>query len=331
MQERFFLGKLIRMTESSITVEQFYKCHAIPLELRLIAGESGLKRKIREGTVNRPGLALTGFYKHIADKRIQIFGSTETKYLYSLSQRLLRIRIRNIFRRPIPCVIFARSLNPPPIFLEEAENFRIPVFKSPMVTMRLINRATIFLESDFAPATNEHGSTVDILGIGTLIRGTSGIGKSECVLSLLERGYSLVADDLTKIRLTNGSELVCYGPEISRNHMEVRGIGIINVASMFGVGSIRAEKVLNIIVTLMEWDKVEDVDRLGIDRQFYEILGIKVPHVIIPVKPGRDMARLVEVAALDQKLKDLGRNTALEFNQRLIQNMQQTHEHSQSE
>lgn len=311
------------MAEPSITVEQFYITHAGPIELRLIAGAGGLGRKIGEGAVNRPGLALAGFYKYFADKRIQIFGSAENNYLHSLSQRLQRIRIRNLLRRNIPCAIFARSLNPPEIFLEEAEKFATPVFKCPMVTMRLVNRATIFLEADFAPSANEHGSMVDILGIGVLVRGSSGIGKSECVLSLLERGYSLVSDDLTKIRLMNGFELVCTSPEISRNHMEVRGIGIIDVVSMFGVGAIRADKVLNIVVTLMEWDKVEDVDRLGIDRQFYEILGMKVPHVVIPVKPGRDLARLVEVAALDQKLKNLGHNVALEFNKKLIQNMQQ--------
>ncbi len=309
------------MTKPSITVEQFYSHHGKPLELRLIAGAGGFQHKIREGTVNRPGLGLAGFYKYFADKRIQIFGSAETNYLHSLPRQLQKTRIQDLFRRSIPCVIFARSLNPPPIFLEEAKKINIPVFKSPMVTMRLINRTTIFLERDFAPATNEYGSMVDILGIGVLIRGASGIGKSECVLSLLERGYSLVADDLTKIRLINSCELLCVSPDISRNHMEVRGIGIINVVSMFGVGAIRAEKVLNIVVTLKEWAKVKDVDRLGMDQQFYHVMGIKIPHVTIPVKPGRDLSRLVEVAALDQKLKSLGHNAALEFNQKLIQSI----------
>ena len=310
------------MSEPSVTVEQFYKTHGEALGLRLIAGATGLTHKIREGTVNRPGLALAGFYKHFANKRPQVFGSSEVDYLHSLSQRLQKVRVRALFRDDIPCVIFARSLNPPKILLEEAEKFHIPVFKCPMVTMRLVNQATIFLEADFAPVANEHGSMVDILGIGVLVRGSSGIGKSECVLSLLERGYSLVADDLTKIRLVNGHELMCTSPEASRYHMEVRGIGIINVASMFGVGSIRIEKVLNIVVTLMEWDKLEDVDRIGIDRQYYNIMDIKVPHVTLPVRPGRDLARLVEVAALDQKLKDMGHNAALEFNQRLLQNIQ---------
>ncbi len=310
------------MPEASITVEDFFKRHEQTLDLRLLAGKDGLDRKIGEGTVNRPGLALAGFFKYFADKRIQVFGSAETNYMLSLSKRLQRARIQNLFRRSIPCMIFGRSLNPSKIFLEEAEKHGIPVFKCPMVTMRLVNRMTIFLEADFAPSAQEHGSMVDILGIGVLVRGSSGIGKSECVLSLLERGYSLVADDLTRIRLVNSCDLVCTSPEISRNHIEVRGIGIVNVASMFGIGAIRSEKILNIVVTLMDWDKLENVDRIGIDRQYYEILGVKVPHVTIPVRPGRDLARLVEVAALDQKLKDMGQNTALEFNQRLIQNLQ---------
>ncbi len=314
------------MADPFITVEDFYKKHSESLELRLIAGATGLKRKIREGTVNRPGLALVGFYKNFADKRIQIFGSAETNYIDSISQRLQRHRIRHLFRRQVPCIIFARSLNPPKILLEEAERSHIPIFKCPMVTMRLVNRSTIFLEQDFAPTTSEHGCMVDIQGIGVLIRGASGIGKSECVLSLLERGYSFVADDMTKIRISNGSDLICTAPEASRDHMEVRGIGIINVLTMFGVGAVRAEKVLNIVVTLVDWDKVEDVDRLGIDRQFYDILGIKVPHVTLPVRPGRELARLVETAALDQKLKSMGHNTALEFNLRLIQSMQKPQE-----
>ncbi len=311
------------MAIPTVTVEKFSKAHAEALSLRLIAGEKGLKRRIVEGTVNRPGLALAGFYKSFAHKRIQVFGSAETKYFHSLSRRLLRERVRYLFSTSIPCAIFARSLTPPDIVIEEADRLQIPLFKSPLVTMRLVNRATIFLEADFAPSITEQGSMVDILGIGVLLRGSSGIGKSECVLSLVERGYSLVADDVTRIRLLNGCELVCTSPELSRNHMEVRGIGIINVASMFGVGAIRLDKVLNIVVSLVEWDKVADVDRLGLDREFHEILGVKVPHVIIPVRPGRDIARLVVVAALDQKLKSMGCNTALEFNRRLIQNMQQ--------
>lgn len=164
---------------------------------------------------------------------------------------------------------------------------------------------------------------VDILGVGVLIRGASGIGKSECVLGLIERGYSLVADDVTRITSFEGRELMATAPELTRNHIEVRGIGIINVASVFGIGSIRIEKRLDLVVTLKDWQDVEAVDRIGLDREFYEILGLQVPHVTIPVRPGRDMARLIEVAAMDQKLKGLGQNTAVDFNTKLISLMEQ--------
>ncbi len=155
---------------------------------------------------------------------------------------------------------------------------------------------------------------VDILGVGVLIRGQSGIGKSECVLGLIERGYSLVADDVTRIKSFEGRELMATAPELTRYHMEVRGIGIINVASIFGIGSIRIEKRLDLVVTLKDWQELEEVDRIGLDQEFYEILKLQVPHVTIPVRPGRDIARLIEVAAMDQKLKGLGRNSAVEFN-----------------
>ena len=163
---------------------------------------------------------------------------------------------------------------------------------------------------------------VDILGIGVLIRGVSGIGKSESVLQLIERGYSLVADDVTRITSLEGRELMATAPQVTRYHMEVRGIGIINVASVFGIGAIRVEKRLDLVVTLKDWSDTEEVDRTGLDREFYEILDIKVPHVTIPVRPGRDLARLIEVAAMDQKLKSLGSNAALEFNTKLLNIME---------
>ena len=191
-----------------------------------------------------------------------------------------------------------------------------------MITMKFINAATIALEVDFAPSVTEFGSMVDILGVGVLIRGQSGIGKSECVLGLIERGYSLVADDVARIKSFEGRELMATAPELTRYHMEVRGIGIINVASIFGIGSIRIEKRLDLVVTLKDWHELEEVDRIGLDQEFYEILKLQVPHVTIPVRPGRDIARLIEVAAMDQKLKALGRNSALEFNTKLLNLMQ---------
>jgi HPr kinase/phosphorylase len=190
-----------------------------------------------------------------------------------------------------------------------------------MVTMKFINLATLALEMMFAPRGTEMGSMVDILGVGVILRGESGIGKSESVLALIERGYSLVADDITKVTLVDGREVVGTSAEVTRNHMEVRGIGIINVAAMFGVRSIRHEKKVDLVVTLKVWNDVEDVERLGIEQEYVKILGIDIPHITIPVRPGRDLARLIEVAAFQTKLKSSGYNPAKELNDRLISRM----------
>jgi len=301
-----------------ITVGHFYANHAEKLGLRLEGSSRGLNRLIREPTINRPGLALCGFYRYFAVKRIQVFGAAELSYLKSLQPAELRERLRSLFAKNMPCLVVARNAPVPEAMLAAAAEFETPVFRTSMITMKFINAATISLEFDFAPSSSEHGSMVDILGVGTLVRGASGIGKSECVLGLIERGYSIVSDDLTRFRSIEGRELLGTSANLSRYHMEVRGIGIINIASMFGAGAVRAEKRLDFVVTLKDWHEVEDVDRIGLDREYYEILGIKIPHVTLPVRTGRDLGRLVEVAALDQKLKDMGENSAVEFNQKLL-------------
>ena len=301
-----------------VTVESFFAAHGEHLQLKLEGGEAGLARKVREPTINRPGLALSGFYEYFAEKRVQVLGSAEQSYLKSLSTRLRRDRFRALCAQKIPCIVTARGAHLDPDLVKVADEEQVAVFRTPMVTMRFINAATIAMELDFSPTVTEFGSMVDILGVGVLIRGASGIGKSECVLGLIERGYSLVADDVTRIKSLEGRELMATAPELTRNHMEVRGIGIINVASIFGIGSIRVEKRLDMVVTLKDWQELEEVDRIGLDREFYEILKLQVPHITIPVRPGRDTARLVEVAAMDQKLKGLGRNSAVEFNEKLL-------------
>jgi HPr kinase/phosphorylase len=231
-------------------------------------------------------------------------------------------RVGDLCECKIPCLVMSRGFHLAPELLAVTQAAKIAVFRTPMITMKFINAATIALEMDFSPTVTEFGSMVDILGVGVLIRGASGIGKSECVLGLIERGYSLVSDDVTRITSLEGRELMATAPELTRNHMEVRGIGIINVANIFGIGSIRVEKRLDLVVTLKDWHELEEVERIGLDQEFYEILGIQVPHVTIPVKPGRDIARLIEVAAMDQKLKGLGQNSAVEFNTKLLNLMQ---------
>jgi HPr kinase/phosphorylase len=308
-----------------VTVDSFFKSHGQKLQLKLEGKRIGFDRKIREPTINRPGLALSGFYNYFAEKRIQVLGAAEQSYLESLSRRQRILRFRALCAQKIPCLVTSRGAHLDDDLLAVAEEQQVAVFRTPMVTMRFINAATIAMEADFSPTVTEFGSMVDILGVGVLIRGQSGIGKSECVLGLIERGYSLVADDVTRIKSFEGRELMATAPELTRYHMEVRGIGIINVASVFGIGSIRIEKRLDMVVTLQDWQELEEVDRIGLDQEFYEILKLKIPHVTIPVRPGRDIARLIEVAAMDQKLKGLGRNSAVEFNEKLL-NLMETKE-----
>ncbi len=305
-----------------ITVGGFFKEHAKNLQLKLESEPVGFERRIREPTINRPGLALAGFYTYFADKRVQVLGAAEQAYLKDLSVRQRQARFRALCAQKIPCLVISRGFHLSPELLEIAQAQEIAVFRTPMITMKFINAATIALELAFSPTVTEFGSMVDILGVGVLIRGASGIGKSECVLGLIERGYSLVADDVTRVKSLEGRELMATAPDLTRYHMEVRGIGIINVVSIFGIGAIRIEKRLDLVVTLKDWQELEEVDRIGLDRELYEILKIEIPHVTIPVRPGRDIARLIEVAAMDQKLKGLGMNSALEFNERLLGLMQ---------
>jgi HPr kinase/phosphorylase len=311
-------GSEQRMNIPVITVEKFFQRHAKGLQLKLEGSEIGFDRRIREPTINRPGLALAGFYAYFAEKRVQVLGAAEQSYLKNLSVRQRHARFRALCAQKIPCIVVSRGFHLAPELLAIAEAAGIAVFRTPMITMKFINAATIALELDFSPIVTETGSMVDILGVGVLIRGASGVGKSEAVLGLIERGYSLVADDVTRIKSLEGRELMATSPELTRHHMEVRGIGIINIVSVFGIGAIRIEKRLDLVVTLKDWQELEEVDRLGLDRELYEILKIRVPHVTIPVRPGRDIARLIEVAAMDEKLKGLGINSAVDFNAKLL-------------
>jgi HPr kinase/phosphorylase len=309
------------MRRDVVTVERFYTKNCDSLQLNLVAGAAGLKRIIREPTVNRPGLALAGFTKYFASKRVQVVGNAESHFLKSLLPDERIARYINILSHKIPCIVFCRDFHPDKSFLKEAERANVPIFNTPLITMKFINLATLALEMMFAPHGTEMGSMVDILGVGVIIRGESGIGKSETVLALIERGYSLVSDDITKVTLVDGRQVIGTSAEITRNHMEVRGIGIINVAAMFGVKSIRKEKQVDLIVNLKFWNDVPDVDRLGMDEVHVKILEVEIPQITIPVRPGRDLARLIEVAAFQTKLKASGYNPAKELNDRLIAKM----------
>lgn len=306
---------------SPITVKDFVEACPRELGLRVVAGRAGLQRRIREAAVNRPGLMLAGFSRYFAEHRVQVIGNAEMTYLASLTPEERVQRYAGLFATRIPCVGFCRGYQPDAEFTRRAEAAGVPVLRCPHNTMRFINEATLVLKELSEPRTLVVGSMVDILGIGVLITGVPGIGKSECAVGLIERGYSLVADDATQIRRQANRELIATAPAAGRNFMEVRGIGLVNVLAMFGVKGIRTEKRLDLVVKLQRWDPKDEIERVGTELPHMMILGVQVPYVVIPVCPGRDIARLVEVAAFHMKLRIQGYNPAQAFDVGLIANM----------
>lgn len=304
-----------------ITVAHFHATYASKLKLELITGEAGLHRLIREGSINRPALALTGFFKYFANKRIQVLGAAEMTYLKTLSQRQQIEIFQEMVKRHVPAIVLTRNYNATHPMLAVAQEMKLPLFRTPMITMNFVNLATLCIDNEFAPSSTEHATTLDVKGIGVMIRGDSGIGKSECALALIERGHSLVADDLTQIKLLDERELMATSRDLNRGYMECRGIGILNIAEMFGVRSVRLEKRIDMVVTLREWTPEVIEERTGLEENAYEILGIRIPHIEFFVRPGRDIARLIEVAALVQSLKKMGHDPAKDFNDRLIAHM----------
>ncbi len=307
-------------TVASISVEKFFEAHSEALGLKLQSEKMGFDRPISEPAMNRPGLALAGFFSYFARKRVQVLGNSELSYLKKLPDSMRMDRFRRMCDREIPCIVVARGSVLDDNLMEVAKEHEIPVFGTSQVTMNFLNAATIRLEHEYAPSDTLHRCMVDMRGVGVLIVGKSGSGKSETAIGLLERGASLVADDMVRIKYVGG-ELVATAPDLSRGYMEIRGIGIINVANLYGLASIRPDKRLDLVVTLKPHADLNEVDRLGLMQKTYEILGQQVVHVEIPVGPGRDTARMVTIAALDQQLRRLGYNMADEFNQRLLSHM----------
>ncbi len=304
-----------------ITVAYFYETYREKLQLELVTGGDGLHRLIREGSINRPSLALTGFFKYFANKRIQVFGAAEMTYLKTLPQHQQIETFQEMVKRGIPAIVLTRNFVATHPMLAVSEEMKLPIFRTPMITMNFVNAATLCIDNEFAASCTEHATTLDVKGIGVMIRGDSGIGKSECALALIERGHSLVADDLTCIKLLDERDLSASSRPLNRGYMECRGIGIINIADMFGVKSIRLEKRIDLVVSLREWSPEVIEERTGLEENYYDILGVKVPHIEFYVRPGRDIARLVEVAAMVQALKNMGHDPAKTFNDRLIAHM----------
>jgi HPr kinase/phosphorylase len=309
----------------AITVQQFVEAGRDALALKVLAGERHLQRPIPEEALNRPGLALAGFYQYFAHRRIQVLGLAENAYLKSLSGPERTARVRKFFARQIPCVVMTRSRHAFPEMERLADEHHVPVLKSSMITSRFVNAATIIMENLTLPSMRVQGTLVDIGGIGVLLEGLPGVGKSETALALIERGHSLVADDIAVLRRDSSGAIIGSAVEITRYHMEIRGLGIIHVPSLFGVASMRSEMRVNLIVNLHRPDPDVEDDRTGLAERKRDVLGVELPLITIPVAAGRDLAHVVEVAALNQKLKQLGHDAAKELDERLMTALTKRH------
>ena len=284
----------------SVSVREFFDSFRDMLQMELLAGADGLDNVISEKSINRPALAVTGYFKEFANRRLQLFGAGEMAYLADQPDSVREKLVDDVFSKKVPAVVVSRGLQVDDMLKRLADKHHIPIIRTQLKSKDFSAEATVLLEEKFAPRTNLHATLVDIRGVGVLLRGASGVGKSECALALIERGHSLVADDFVIVTLIGDRELQGTAKELNRGYMECRGIGIINIASIFGIRSVRREKRVDLVVTFVLWQPGMDEERSGLEVETFEILGRKVPHMTIPVRPGRDMARLVEVAAMVQ-------------------------------
>lgn len=287
-------------------------------ELEVVAGFQGIGRHVYTSDVNRPGLALSGYLDYFASDRVQILGNTEIHYMERLPASVLEYRLEGMFSFEIPAFILSRNLVPGRLLLDMCNRRGIPVLVSGLTTDELISRIIIFLAEEFAPTTELHATAVDCFGVGLLIVGAPGIGKSEIALELVERGHMLIADDLVRVKRIGEDQLMSFSNSQIEHCMEIRGVGIIDIKNIFGVGRVAESKTISLIVELEEWNEDIDYDRTGLTEDYVEIVNVKVPHLIIPVRPGRNMAIIVEVAALNHRLKELGVHSAEQLNERIL-------------
>jgi HPr kinase/phosphorylase len=290
---------------------------AFGLPLELVAGADGLDRVITSPHIQKTGLALAGFHEYLRPGRVLIFGESEIRYLESLETAARLTSLRLALTLDFPCVLITGGFTPPAELVVEAEHARLPLIKTAIATPTAIAKLSSLLEDSLAERTMIHAVLIDVLGLGVLIAGESGIGKSECALDLIVRGHRLVADDTVEVRRRQETILIGTCPELTRHHMELRGLGVININELFGIASTRSSKRVELVVQLERWMPTREYERLGLDDEFYDILGLRVPLIRMPVAPGRNIAILVEVAARNQLLRSRGHHAARTLAERL--------------
>ncbi|MGP1576667.1 MAG: HPr(Ser) kinase/phosphatase [Treponema sp.] len=310
------------MTEKCVTVLELIdldlKEHDT-LHLRCLCGQQGLSRNITIANLNRPGLALSGFFDSFAHQRVQLFGRGECAYLQKIVNDNELENLQKLFTYPIPCCIFSHNSTPPEAFMALAKANNCPILQTDLSSTELSQRLMRVLVNIFSPSKALHGVLVEVYGLGILILGESGVGKSEIALELIERGHRLVADDLVEISCINGNTLIGRGAnKMIGYHMEIRGLGIINIMQLYGVRSVREQKQVQLVVKLEEWDAHKVYDRIGIEDPKIELLDVSLPFLEIPVKPGRNIPIILETAAMNERLKSMGYFSAKEFNQNVL-------------
>ena len=291
------------------------------LQLEHMEGTDGLDRVIENPNVSSPGLVLSGYVERFPARRLQVLGETEITYLKSLDPEIRRRNLATFFSFPIPCVFITKAQEPGPDLRDLAREAGVALIRSHLKTNEFYTRIKPWLEEEFAPTTNLHGSLADVFGVGLLFVGKSGIGKSECVLDLVERGHRLVADDLVIARRRGGDVLIGRGHELQRHHMEIRGVGLVDIPAVFGIRAVRQQKRIEVVVQLETWDHDAAVERTGLDTELTTILDVELPKVRVPLNPGKNITVISEVIALNHLLKYSGVNPAERFNERLVRQL----------
>lgn len=291
-------------------------------KLELISGEEGIDRPIATSDLSRPGLEMAGFFDYYPEERIQLLGKTELTFFHRLNEADQKERMERLCTEITPGIIVTRGMEVPKFLIEASERESVPVMRSNMKTTKLLSQLTNFLEMKLAPTTAIHGVLVDVYGVGVLITGKSGVGKSETALELVKRGHRLVADDCVEIRQEDQNTLVGNAPDLIEHLLEIRGLGIINVMTLFGAGAVRSYKRITMCVNLEIWDSKKQYDRLGLEEEKMKIFDTEIPRYTIPVRPGRNLAVIIEVAAMNYRLKRMGVNAAKQFTSRLEKTIQ---------
>lgn len=301
----------------SIKISRLLEDTEYDLQLTLIAGDAGLSRKIDSPRIQKPGLALTGFTEHLHAGRVQVFGNTEISYLRTLpAEKQLEV-LRKVFREDLACVIVTKNLDIPEALVMAANENSLPVLKTPHLSSVLIQKVESFLEEALTLTATLHGVLMDVFGVGILLLGKSGIGKSEIALDLVMRGHRLVADDIVDVTRRKQGAVYGAGNPIIKHHMEIRGLGIINIKDLFGIAAVRDRKKIELVIELMEWDPAREYDRLGVDEEKFRVVDVDIPLANVPVRPGRNLTTIIEVAARNHLLKLQGHHSARDFAERL--------------